>query len=118
MNLLQKKWAEHFLKTWLLYNQQVKKLIQTLPEGQFMVVDQASLMHHSKEIFDSMKDKWGLDALQYLPYQQLFKKKLQSKVLNLEPFIKNKGLIDEAAALQSWLQGYVPVFSKLTQDQP
>lgn len=107
---LQNKWAEHFLKTWLLYNREIKKLIQTLPEKQFMVVDQNCLLQHSKAIFDEMQNRWQLSDLQFTAYHQLFKQKLQSPVLDLAPFIKNKALIKEAEDLQNWLQEYVPVF--------
>jgi hypothetical protein len=107
MGYLQRKWATRFLKTWLLYNQEIKKLIESLPEQKYIVVDQNILLQASSHIFDLMQNNWKLEDLKFIPYAQLFKPNLQSSILELDSFIKNKELIEKANVLQKWLQDYV-----------
>jgi len=104
---LQRKWASRYLKTWLLYNQEIKKLIEQLPTNKYIVVDQNSLLKASNRIFDQMQKDWKLEELKFISYAQLFKPNLQSSIIELDSFIKNKELIAEANALQKWLQEHV-----------
>jgi len=107
MGYLQRKWSSRFLKIWLLYNQEIKKLIEQLPEYRYIVVDQNSLLKASNNIFNQIQKGWKLDDLKFIPYEHLYKPKLQSRVLDLDAYIKNKELIERANALQDWLQQQV-----------
>ncbi|MFT4204315.1 MAG: hypothetical protein QM610_10435 [Chitinophagaceae bacterium] len=95
--------ATHNLQIWIHYNKKILEHIQQIPAHQYRFVNQDALLQSGISFIEDIKIKWQLDGLQYVPLKQRYKKKLQSHVLRIAPYIQDKRLLTEAKALQSQL---------------
>ena len=101
--MLRKK-ASLFLQSWIRYNQAICALVRDCYKEDYLITDQQTLMKHSKAVYDYMQAHGAIQDLQYTAFADLFKPSLQSKVLDIRSFISDKNLLQEAEAIQAWLQ--------------
>ncbi|MDE1190915.1 MAG: hypothetical protein PW786_02060 [Arachidicoccus sp.] len=97
---LLRNFSKKFLKVWINYNNHILYHINRLPKEQYQIITQESLSNNSSYIFKIIKEVWGFNSLEYIPFNEIYKKELQSNVLNIKKYIKNKDIIKEADLLQ------------------
>jgi hypothetical protein len=93
------KYAEHYLKTWIHYYEQILKHIRLLIPENYMIVSYASLLCDDKHVFERLKNVWQF-SLEYSPFTDTFKKEFVSEVKNIEPYITNRNLINRAEEIE------------------
>jgi hypothetical protein len=98
--------SEYYLNVWITYNEELLKNIQNLPDDRFMVVDHQKLYEDDKYIFSKLKNTWNF-SLKYYDFKKIFKENLLSRVIDIDPFIKDKTLLEKAQNLQKELKKYV-----------
>lgn len=96
------QYAEHYLKIWILYNQEIQRHLLLQPKGTYLVVDHTKLGQQHQQVFDHLTQEWGFD-LSYFNFADVYKEKLLSEVLDISPYIKNKDLLKAAEDIQAAL---------------
>jgi hypothetical protein len=94
--------AEHYLKIWLAYNEEILKAVKNLSPEDYLVVNYAMLEEKDTEIFDFLTHKWGF-SLTYCNFKEVYKRSLMSSVKNMEELIKDKVLINKADYIENRL---------------
>ncbi len=94
--------AEHYLKIWLAYNEEILKAVKNLSPEDYLVVNYAMLEEKDSEIFDFLTHKWGF-SLTYCNFKEVYKRSLMSSVKNMEELIKDKVLINKADYIENRL---------------
>jgi hypothetical protein len=105
-HFLYHRFAEHFLKVWINYNEEILKHVKRLSPKQFIVVDYLTLLKDEKSVFLHITDEWRFD-LHYYDFNKIYKENLLSKPLDIKPFIKDKTLIAKAKGLEASLNQYI-----------
>lgn len=98
--------AEFYLRVWVAYNQAILTAMETLPAHQFVVTDHGHLAEQHSEIFDTLVSKWGF-SLRQVDFNQIYKKSLLSEVTDIDPFVKDKTLLQKAAKIESEIRSYL-----------
>ncbi|MFT4093448.1 MAG: hypothetical protein QM640_07395 [Niabella sp.] len=93
--------AAFYLKVWIHYNRKILEHARQLPAHQYLFASQHALLQTSASFIGRMKEQWHADGLKYVPFEERYKKKLQSRVLEITPYIQDKMLLREADALQA-----------------
>jgi hypothetical protein len=96
------KYAAHYLKIWILYNQEIQRHLLLQPKGSYLVVDHTKLGQEHRQLFDHLTQEWGFD-LKYFNFADVYKQKLLSEVLDVAAYVKDKKLLQEAEELQAAL---------------
>jgi len=91
---------------WIRYNEEILKNIQTLPSGQFMVIDHRNLFNRDKEVFDQLTASWNFDLI-YCDFKSVFKENLLSDVVNVDDYIADQQLIKKALRLEELLRQHI-----------
>lgn len=94
--------ASHFLKVWMLYNQNLLKLVESLPREQYMVLSYESLLEQDAMVFDHFCLKWNF-TLRYVNFNQIFKPSLINYTLPIKKYI-DPDVYNQAIDLQESLQ--------------
>lgn len=94
------KYAEHFLKIWIYYYEQIWHHIRSLPEKKYAVVHYSCLVQNDKDVFARLKDEWQF-SLDYLPFTHVYKKELLSEIRDVKQYIKDKELITKANQIEA-----------------
>lgn len=92
-------YAERFLKVWIHYYERIFNHVSSLPGKRYMFVHYGCLVKNDKDAFDRLKDDWNF-SLQYIPFANIYKTELLSRVYNVDKFIKNKELIAKAKKIE------------------
>ncbi len=100
--------SEKYLKVWIAYNQELLKLVESLPEEKYMVLNYSLLHEKDYQVCDYMKKQWHF-SLKNIRFDEVFKKSLINKPLDIDSFIADKALIAEAGLLQGELDKYISV---------
>jgi hypothetical protein len=98
--------SEAYLKVWIAYNRNLLMHINKLSKQNYLVTNYENLKENNFYIFSYLKNQWGFH-LNYVDYNKVFKEKLISDLVNIEPYINNKGLIYEAEEIERRLEGYI-----------
>ena len=98
--------SEFYLKVWISYNEELLKNIQNLSSDKFIVVDYRSLCEDDKNIFNKLKNAWNFN-LKYYDFKQIFKESMFSSVIDINPMIKDKALLQKAQDLENELRKYL-----------
>lgn len=99
---LLQEYAEHYLKIWILYNQEIQRHLLLQPAGTYLVVDHTKVRDTNQHVFAHMTKAWGFE-LQYFNFADVYKEKLLSEVWDIAAYVKNKELLRIAENLQSAL---------------
>lgn len=89
-----------FLRVWLLYNRNLLDLANSLDRDRYIIVNYKTLLKDDTIIFSTLKDKWRF-SLNYVNFSNIYKPKLLSDVLNIEPFAGRQLLKEAQAVMQS-----------------
>ncbi|MEO3404603.1 hypothetical protein AAFN85_11920 [Mucilaginibacter sp. CAU 1740] len=98
--------AAEYLKIWITYNHDILACIEKLPAENFVVINYSMLKEHDKPVFDQLKNKWNF-ALSYSCFKDVFKAHLIGPDVNIEQYIEDKEMIEQANQLQSKLKSYL-----------
>lgn len=102
-NLYYQRNAEHYLKVWLAYNEEILKTVKSIPQGDYLVINYAMLEKKDSEVFNFLTQKWNF-TLTYFSFKDIFKKSLMNSVKNMEDFIQDKVLLMKADYIQTRLR--------------
>jgi hypothetical protein len=97
-----KQFAADFLKVWINYNEAILRHIGQLPHTAYLVVDHASLPAKARQVFDHLSGQWHF-KLHYQAFETVYKEKLLSPVIDLDPYITDTALRTRAARVQQQL---------------
>jgi len=95
--------AEHYLKVWLTYNQEILKAIKNLPADDYLVLNYNMLEKSDNEVFNFLTGKWNF-SLTYFNFKQIYKQSLMNNVKSIEALIKDKVLLSKADYIESRLK--------------
>lgn len=98
--------AENYLRVWLAYNQELLKLVESLPQEKYLVLNYSLLHEKDAQVCDYMKERWHF-SLKNTRFDEVFKKSLINRPVDIDSFIKDKTLITEAESLQIELDEYI-----------
>lgn len=98
-----KKQAEPFMKMWIYYYEQILNHASSLPENRYMFIRYSDLLQNDKDVFYHLKNEWKF-LLNYIPFANVYKEELITKVNDIEPYIKDKDLILKARKIESELE--------------
>ena len=90
--------AEHYLRTWTCYHEQILKHIQKKPPGQTLLVHYEDLLEYDGLYFNYLASTWQME-IEFVPFRTIFKPSLLSEVRDITPYVENKWLLQKAAAL-------------------
>lgn len=98
-------YAEKYIKVWIGYNEALLDFIKTASKEDYLLINYKMLVKNAQDVFNVMKDDWGFD-LEYFDYGKVYKPGLISKLVEVEPYIKDKSLIEKANRLMQELESY------------
>jgi hypothetical protein len=101
-----KRNAEHYLKVWLAYNEEILRMVKNIPAGDYIVTNCGMLEKKDTEIFNFLTQNWHF-KLTYFSFKNVFKKSLMNSVKNMEDFIQDKVLIAKADYVETRLKSLV-----------
>ncbi|HEY0176756.1 MAG TPA: hypothetical protein VGC08_10280 [Pedobacter sp.] len=97
--------SEFYLNVWITYNEALLKHIRNLPGDKFAVIDHNLPGDMETALFDKLVSQWHF-SLNYVSLKDLYKKSLISDVINIDPFIQDRELLEKAQNLQTELRKY------------
>ncbi|ANH81448.1 hypothetical protein A8C56_11070 [Niabella ginsenosidivorans] len=103
LKTLLQQYATHYLKIWIHYNRKILEFVQQLPVHRYRFATQHSLLQSGSSFIERVKKQWQLSELEYIPFEERYKRKLQSRVLKIAPYIQEKKLLAEARYVFSQL---------------
>jgi hypothetical protein len=98
--------ATEFLKIWIAYNQDILKCIKKLNSGSFVVINYSMLNNADTLLFSHLKNSWNF-SLKYSRFKDVFKESQIGEDINIDLYIADKTLIENAKQLQDELMGYM-----------
>lgn len=113
MHVLCRRYATHYLKVWVHYNQLILQQLQTLPNNRYIVVHSSLLRVHDIEVFAHLTNEWNF-SLHYIPFNTIYTKALWSNKTDVLSYIKDKQLLARAQQLQQALVQYATIGEAVT----
>src|ERR1700744_6578924 len=101
--------AEYFLKVWIEYNEHILDTLKDLSPDNYIVINYTLLEKCDKQVFSFLTNTWRF-ALKYFSFQEVYKKGLLSKVINVEALINDKALLSRAKSLEDDLKRYMKTY--------
>jgi len=98
--------SEFYLNVWITYNEAILKNIQNVSKSRFIVTDHNLLCDTNTKLFDKLVNKWHF-SLKYVDFKKVYKRTLLSDAVDIEPFVKNKELLEKAKELELQLRTYL-----------
>ena len=95
--------AEHYLKVWLIYNQQILKAVKNLAPEDYLVLNYNVLEKSDDEVFNFLTNNWQF-SLTHFKFKQIYKQSLMNNAKNIDALIKDATLIAKADYIQGRLQ--------------
>ena len=92
-------YTEKFLKIWIYYYKTILRHIRLLPEDQYMFVHYKQLVYNDAEMFKKLTLDWHF-SLHYSPFAAVFKKELLHRPSNIDKYVSDKALIEQAKAIE------------------
>lgn len=103
MEGLRKKYSQRFLKIWIAYNQAILLHLKNLPVQQYIVADYTILFQQEKLVFDQLVNRLGF-SLQLFNFSKIYQPSRMNKAFVIDPYIKDKSLIEKALFIQTALR--------------
>lgn len=103
MGTLLKKHCQRYLKIWITYNEAILAHLQRLPANNYMVADCTWLYQNDKAVFEQLTREWGF-TLSFCSFKSVFKERLLHTAIDISPYIKDKILLNRAAAIEATLK--------------
>jgi len=103
---LYRKNAADYLEVWIDYNEHILNMIGDIPEKDYLVVNYSLLEMRDSDVFSFLTNEWGF-RLTYFPFIKVYKKALISAKNDIDPLIKDQGLIDKAKELEDRFRSYM-----------
>ncbi|MBG9377142.1 sulfotransferase [Panacibacter sp. DH6] len=97
--------SEKYLRVWIGYNEAILDFIKKEPPDNYVLINYKMLLKNAEDVVGVLKNDWGFD-LEYYDYGKVYKPGLISKLIELEPYISDKSLIQKANALMKELETY------------
>ncbi len=94
--------AEEYLRVWLTYSSEMLNHIEQLPKNKYIIAEGSTLINNDKKVFSHLTNTWNF-SLEYKSFSEVYQKKYISKVVDIEPFVKDKSLFKKANELQNKL---------------
>lgn len=95
--------AARFAKVWICYNRQILAGLREVAPSRQVVVAFRNLVHDGgNALFTTLTARWGF-ALHHVPLQSIYRPRLVSQALDLEPWIGAR-VLAEADAVQEQLE--------------
>ena len=101
-----KERADHYLKVWIAYNQELLKNVETMPKDSFVVLNYEVLNKNDVGICSILNQRWNM-SLKYFNFKEVYQEKLISKHVDTDVYVENKALLREASQLQRNLNNYL-----------
>ncbi|WP_439696376.1 sulfotransferase [Mucilaginibacter sp. AW1-7] len=98
--------AEAYLKVWINYTSDILACIKKLDPDAFVVVNYNMLSEEDTRVFGHLQNKWNF-SLTYSKFKDVFKENLIGQDIDIDPYITNKALLNQAKQLQDELMGYM-----------
>ena len=98
--------ADHYMKVWILYNEEILKYVEMLPYSAYVMLTYAQLKGHAEDVCELLNNRWNL-SLNYFDFKKVYKNKLISKHVNADSYVMNKSLVSKAKILQKQLENYM-----------
>ncbi|HEV8507493.1 MAG TPA: hypothetical protein VGQ53_18905 [Chitinophagaceae bacterium] len=92
-------YTEKFLKIWIYYYKTILRHVRLLPEDQYMFVHYKQLVYSDAELFKKLTLDWHF-SLHYSPFVDVFKKELLHRPSNIDKYVRDRGLIEQAKAIE------------------
>ncbi|MDB5137271.1 MAG: hypothetical protein JWP37_3874 [Mucilaginibacter sp.] len=101
--------AEHYLKVWIAYNENILDMLKELPDEDYIVINYSLLEKSDEQIFSFLTKAWGF-ALRYFSFNEVYKENLMSAPIDLNPFIKDQDLLSKAKSVETDFKKYIVAF--------
>jgi hypothetical protein len=101
-----KERADHYLKVWIAYNQELLKNVETMSEDAFVVLNYQVLNDNDANICDMLNQRWNM-SLKYFNFKRVYKERLISKHVDTDVYVEDKALLRKANRLQNNLNHYL-----------
>ncbi|WPU93069.1 sulfotransferase [Mucilaginibacter sabulilitoris] len=99
-------YAVKFLKVWVAYNHDILKCIKKLNNDSFVVINYSTLCKEDTPLFSHLKNNWNF-SLKYFRFKDIFKESQMGEDINIDHYITDRALIENAKQLQDELKGYM-----------
>ena len=101
-----RKKADHYLKIWIAYNEEILKSVESLPRYAYVVLNYTQLKKNDATICSFLNQRWNL-SLKYFNFKKIYKEKLISKHIDTDVYVADRSLINKASMLQKNLESYM-----------
>jgi hypothetical protein len=98
--------ADHYLKVWITYNEEILKNVQTLPKYAYVLLNYAMLRSNDESVCAFLTKRWEL-SLKYFKFKDVYKEKMISNHVDPDVYIVDRSLIAKANGLQKSLEDYM-----------
>jgi hypothetical protein len=105
---LYQKTADDYLQVWIDYNERILDLLDSIDGADYLVLNYALLETRDREVFSFLTQVWGFELL-YYPFEKVYKKGLMSAKNEIDPFIRDKGLITIAREIEERYKTYMRI---------
>jgi len=106
MKLFYKDRADHYLKVWITYNEEILKNVESLPKHAYVVLNYDALNKNDAGVCAFLKERWNL-SLKYFKFKEVYKEKMINKHVDTDVYVSNKTLVKQANFLQNNLNNYL-----------
>jgi hypothetical protein len=103
MRMLLKKYSQRYLKVWIAYNEAIASHLKHLPADNYLVTDFAILCNEDETVFRHITQQWGF-SLNFTGFTTIFRKSQVHKPADIDAYVKDKTLLDRAAAAEATLR--------------
>jgi hypothetical protein len=100
--------ATEFLKVWIAYNQDILNCIKKLDTNSFIVINYSMLNEADARLFEHLESNWNF-SLKYFSFKDVFKEDQIGQDIDIDHYITDKSVIENAKLLQDELKGYMKV---------
>lgn len=98
--------ADHYLKVWIAYNEEILKNVQTLPKHAYVMLNYTMLKSNDESVCSFLNKRWHL-SLKYFKFKEVYKERMISEHVDTDSFVFNKSLLNKANSLQKNLNDYM-----------
>ncbi len=112
-NKLQKlktKYSRRFLQIWIAYNEAILQQVKKCSPEHYFITDYKVLFENGKPVYEHLTSKWGF-SLKYVDFGMIYKQGQISIPFSIEPYIKDKSLIEKAMHIEQALKKQSILFS-------
>lgn len=100
--------ATDYLQVWIDYNEHILDMLGNIPEKDYLVINYSLLEKYDSNVFSFLTKEWDF-KLEYYPFIKVYKKNLISAKNDIDPLIKDRGLIHKAKELEDRLKSYMRI---------